>query len=493
MKKEMRRRNMVRVRFAPSPTGHLHIGGARTALFNLLFARRHGGTFILRIEDTDLKRSSYESEEVIIRDLQWLGIDWDEGVVKGGEFGPYRSTERRHIYKEYVDKLLKEGKAYYCYCTPEELEEERKNLLKKGQMPRYMGKCRCLSPEEIKAFEEQGRKPVIRFKVPDDQLIVVDDMVRGKVEFDSSGIGDFVIVKSDGIPVYNFAVVIDDYLMKITHVIRGEEHLSNTPRQILIYDALGMEIPKFAHVSLILGKDRTKMSKRHGATWVEQYRDEGYLPEAIINFLALLGWSPESEQEIFSMEELCRQFSLDRVAKNPAVFDIDKLKWMNGHYIRNSSTERITEMAIPYLLKAGYIKERDAEERFSWLNDIVDAVKESVTVVSEVAEKTRLFFEDFVSPEDDEAREVLKQDHIPHLIEVFREKVKQAPEVDEGFLNRVFKEIQKETGIKGRKLFMPVRVLLTGQTHGPELGRILMILGKNSILKRLDHMQKNFI
>lgn len=484
---------MVRVRFAPSPTGHLHIGGARTALFNLLFARRHGGTFILRIEDTDLKRSSYESEEVIIRDLQWLGIDWDEGVVKGGEFGPYRSTERRHIYKEYVDKLLKEGKAYYCYCTPEELEEERKNLLKKGQMPRYMGKCRCLSPEEIKAFEEQGRKPVIRFKVPDDQLIVVDDMVRGKVEFDSSGIGDFVIVKSDGIPVYNFAVVIDDYLMKITHVIRGEEHLSNTPRQILIYDALGMEIPKFAHVSLILGKDRTKMSKRHGATWVEQYRDEGYLPEAIINFLALLGWSPESEQEIFSMEELCRQFSLDRVAKNPAVFDIDKLKWMNGHYIRNSSTERITEMAIPYLLKAGYIKERDAEERFSWLNDIVDAVKESVTVVSEVAEKTRLFFEDFVSPEDDEAREVLKQDHIPHLIEVFREKVKQAPEVDEGFLNRVFKEIQKETGIKGRKLFMPVRVLLTGQTHGPELGRILMILGKNSILKRLDHMQKNFI
>lgn len=484
---------MVRVRFAPSPTGHLHIGGARTALFNLLFARRHGGTFILRIEDTDLKRSSYESEEVIIRDLQWLGIDWDEGVVKGGEFGPYRSTERRHIYKEYVDKLLKEGKAYYCYCTPEELEEERKNLLKKGQMPRYMGKCRCLSPEEIKAFEEQGRKPVIRFKVPDDQLIVVDDMVRGKVEFDSSGIGDFVIVKSDGIPVYNFAVVIDDYLMKITHVIRGEEHLSNTPRQILIYDALGMEIPKFAHVSLILGKDRTKMSKRHGATWVEQYRDEGYLPEAIINFLALLGWSPESEQEIFSMEELCRQFSLDRVAKNPAVFDIDKLKWMNGHYIRNSSTERITEMAIPYLLKAGYIKERDAEERFSWLNDIVDAVKESLTVVSEVAEKTRLFFEDSVSPEDDEAREVLKQDHIPHLIEVFREKVKQAPEVDEGFLNRVFKEIQKETGIKGRKLFMPVRVLLTGQTHGPELGRILMILGKNSILKRLDHMQKNFI
>lgn len=484
---------MVRVRFAPSPTGHLHIGGARTALFNLLFARRHGGTFILRIEDTDLKRSSYESEEVIIKDLQWLGIDWDEGVVKGGEFGPYRSTERRHIYKEYVDKLLKEGKAYYCYCTPEELEEERKNLLKKGQMPRYMGKCRYLSPEEIKAFEEQGRKPVIRFKVPDDQLIVVDDMVRGKVEFDSSGIGDFVIVKSDGIPVYNFAVVIDDYLMKITHVIRGEEHLSNTPRQILIYDALGMEIPKFAHVSLILGKDRTKMSKRHGATWVEQYRDEGYLPEAIINFLALLGWSPESEQEIFSMEELCRQFSLDRVAKNPAVFDIDKLKWMNGHYIRNSSTERITEMAIPYLLKAGYIKERDAEERFSWLNDIVDAVKESLTIVSEVAEKTRLFFEDFVSPEDDEAREVLKQDHIPHLIEVFREKVKQAPEVDEGFLNRVFKEIQKETGIKGRKLFMPVRVLLTGQTHGPELGRILMILGKNSILKRLDHMQKNFI
>lgn len=481
---------MVRVRFAPSPTGHLHIGGARTALFNYLFAKRNGGTVVLRIEDTDLKRSSFELEEVIIRDLNWLGIDWDEGPIKGGEFGPYRSTDRIHIYKKYVDKLLKEGKAYYCYCTPEELEEERQKLLKEDHMPMYMGRCRNLTPEQIEAYEKEGRKPTIRFKVPENETVIVDDIVRGRVEFESSGIGDFVIVKSDGLPVYNFAVVIDDYLMKITHIIRGEEHLSNTPRQVLIYESLGLEIPIFAHVSLILGKDRSKMSKRHGSTWVEQYRDEGYLPEAIVNFLALLGWSPEDEEEIFSIEELCNRFSLERVAKNPAVFDIDKLNWMNGCYIRKSPLEDITKLAAPYLIKAGYINEQDIEERFDYVKRIVDSVREGVDILSEIPEKAKLFFEEQVVFEDDEAKGILQMDHIPELLETFKGKVEQVQNIDEDFTKKVFKEIQKETGIKGKNLYMPIRVFISGKTHGPELVKIMMLLGKEKILKRLDYTKK---
>lgn len=484
---------MVRVRFAPSPTGHLHIGGARTALFNYLFARKNAGKLVLRIEDTDLKRSSPELEEVIIRDLKWLGIDWDEGPIKGGEFGPYRSTDRKHIYKKYVDKLLEEGKAYYCYCTPEELEEERQRLLKEDHMPMYMGRCRNLTPEQIEAYEKEGRKPTIRFRVPENQIVIVDDLVRGRVEFESSGIGDFVIVKSDGLPVYNFAVVIDDYLMKITHIIRGEEHLSNTPRQVLIYEALGLEIPKFAHVSLILGKDRSKMSKRHGSTWVEQYRDEGYLPEAIVNFLALLGWSPEDEEEIFSMEELCERFSLERVAKNPAVFDIDKLNWMNGYYIRKSPIDYITKLAAPYLIKAGYINEQDLEERFDYVKGIVDSVREGVNVLSEIPEKAKLFFEEQIVLEGDEAKEILQMDHIPKLLDVFKEKIEQAEDIDEDFTKKVFKEIQKETGIKGKNLFMPIRILISGKTHGPELAKLMMFLDKEKILKRLDYAKNNFI
>ena len=287
-------------------------------------------------------------------------------------------------------------------------------------MPMYMGRCRKLTPEQIEAYEKEGRKPTIRFRVPENQRVIVDDLVRGRVEFESSGIGDFVIVKSDGLPVYNFAVVIDDYLMKITHIIRGEEHLSNTPRQVLIYEALGLEIPKFAHVSLILGKDRSKMSKRHGSTWVEQYRDEGYLPEAIVNFLALLGWSPEDEEEIFSMEELCERFSLERVAKNPAVFDIDKLNWMNGYYIRKSPIDYITKLAAPYLIKAGYINEQDLEERFDYVKGIVDSVREGVNVLSEIPEKAKLFFEEQIVLEGDEAKEILQMDHIPKLLDVFK-------------------------------------------------------------------------
>ncbi|ABP66325.1 glutamyl-tRNA synthetase [Caldicellulosiruptor saccharolyticus DSM 8903] len=476
----------VRTRFAPSPTGHLHIGGARTALFNYLFAKRYGGKFILRIEDTDLERSSIESEKVIIESLRWLGIEWDEGVEVGGPYGPYRSTERVDIYKKYVDVLFEKGYAYYCYCTEEELEAQRQELLSKGQMPRYLGKCRNLTEDQKRRFEQEGRKPTVRFKVPEGVKIVVHDLVRGDVEFLSDDIGDFVIVKSDGIPTYNFAVVIDDHLMKISHVIRGEEHLSNTPRQILIYNALGFELPQFAHVSLILGKDRTKMSKRHGSTWVEQYRDQGYLKEGLINFLALLGWSPPEDREIFDMEYLIENFSLERVSKNPAIFDIDKLNYINSQHIKLKSLDELTQMCIPYFVEAGYIKEDEAKSKFEWLKKIVKSVYEGLDYLSQIKDRVDIFFNNEVKIEEDEAKEVLKWDHVKDLINVFENKIRQMNELTPEAIKLLFKEIQKETGYKGKNLFMPIRVALTGKTHGPELVEIIEIVGKENILKRLE-------
>jgi len=476
----------VRTRFAPSPTGHLHIGGARTALFNYLFAKRYAGKFILRIEDTDLERSSIESEKVIIESLRWLGIEWDEGVEVGGPYGPYRSTERVDIYKKYVDVLFEKGYAYYCYCTEEELEAQRQELLSKGQMPRYLGKCRNLTEDQKRRFEQEGRKPTVRFKVPEGVKIVVHDLVRGDVEFLSDDIGDFVIVKSDGIPTYNFAVVIDDHLMKISHVIRGEEHLSNTPRQILIYNALGFELPQFAHVSLILGKDRTKMSKRHGSTWVEQYRDQGYLKEGLINFLALLGWSPPEDREIFDMEYLIENFSLERVSKNPAIFDIDKLNYINSQHIKLKSLDELTQMCIPYFVEAGYIKEDEAKSKFEWLKKIVKSVYEGLDYLSQIKDRVDIFFNNEVKIEEDEAKEVLKWDHVKDLINVFENKIRQMNELTPEAIKLLFKEIQKETGYKGKNLFMPIRVALTGKTHGPELVEIIEIVGKENILKRLE-------
>lgn len=319
----------VKVRFAPSPTGPFHIGGARSALFNWLYAHHMNGTFLVRIEDTDLKRSTKESEENIKDSLKWLGLNWDEGIDVGGDNGPYRQTERLDIYNAEVKKLIDEGKAYYCYCTEEELEESRKEQIAAGKTPVYDGHCEHLTQEQIDQYKAEGRKPVVRLKVRKDGVFGFDDMVRGHVEFQASGIGDFIIVKSDGIPVYNFAVVIDDAKMGITHVIRAEEHLSNTPRQLAIYEALGYEVPKFGHISLILGADHKKMSKRHGATSVTEYRNMGYLPQAMFNYLALLGWAPQGEQEIFSVDELVKQFSMNRVSSNDAVFDIEKLNWIN--------------------------------------------------------------------------------------------------------------------------------------------------------------------
>ena len=388
----------VRVRFAPSPTGPFHIGGARSALFNYLVAKHNHGKFVVRIEDTDRKRSTSESEENIKEALKWLGITWDEGIDVGGPDGPYRQTERLGIYQKYTEKLLAEGKAYYCFCTPEELEAEKQAQMAKGETPVYSGKCADLPKETVEQYLKEGRPHVIRIKTPKNETIELDDLVRGHVSFDSNNVGDFVIVKSDGIPVYNYCVVLDDALMHITHVIRAEEHLSNTPRQLVIYKALGFEAPKFAHVSLILGADKKKMSKRHGATSVQQYRDMGYLPDALVNFLALLGWTPDGDQEIFSRDELIEQFTLDRVAKNPAVFDIEKLNWINFHYMKQLDEDQLYAVCLPHLQKAGYASETPDETEAAWLKSVCAAMREHVQYGAQIVDAAKVFFTDDYAP-----------------------------------------------------------------------------------------------
>lgn len=526
-----------RVRFAPSPTGPLHIGGARSALFNFLFARRYGGVFVVRIEDTDLDRSSRQSEENILTSLRWLGLDWDEGVDVGGPYGPYRQTERLAIYQKYAGYLLGKGYAYRCYCTEEELAAERDALMEKGDMPRYLGRCRNLTREDRRKMEAEGRKPVIRFRVPEDRIIEVKDLVRGDVSFECGGIGDFIIIKSDGVPTYNFAVVVDDHMMAISHVIRAEEHLPNTPRQILLFEALEWAIPEFAHVSLILGKDRSKMSKRHGATAVDQYQAKGYLPEALVNFMALLGWSPGGEEEIYSIDELKKQFSLERVAKSPAVFDLEKLNWLNGHYIRLAQLERLVDLAVPFLDKAGYLEMLLRDERFDWIlysnslyevgpaNDIqgrimtlkkyavpyldkknieasnldeillkkfqwlmkvVASVRRYLNYMEEINNYIGIYFFDEIEIKDEEAAMVLSGEQAPAVFRAAVEKIAGSAVLTEQGSKTILKEVCKELGVKGNQVFMPVRVALTGSMHGPELNEVMTILGRERVIERLS-------
>jgi nondiscriminating glutamyl-tRNA synthetase len=476
----------MRLRFAPSPTGPLHIGGARSALFNYLLAKKTGGKLILRIEDTDLARSSRESEQNIAASLKWLGISWDEGPDVGGPYGPYRQMERLEIYRQYTELLLEKGYAYYCYCSEEELEQERQEALAKGAAVKYSGKCFALTAEERAKLEAEGRKPVIRFHVPPNQEIVLDDLVRGRVVFNSEEIGDFVIVKSDGIPTYNYAVVIDDSLMKISHVIRAEEHLSNTPRQALLYQALGFPMPQFAHISLILGKDHTKMSKRHGATSVVQYKEEGYLPEAVVNFLALLGWAPEGEEEIFSLEKLIVEFSLERVAKNPAVFDLEKLRWINGMYIRNITIKKLVELGLPFMQKAGYVSETPSPEEMKWMELVMTALQERLSTIKEVAEQVKILLGEEVTIENEEAAAVLKEETAPLVISTFREKLLDLEEITPETIKALLKSLTKELKLGGKLVYMPIRVALTGQMHGPDLYLIIAILGKELVVRRLE-------
>lgn len=484
----------IRVRFAPSPTGPLHIGGARSALFNYLWARNNKGTFIVRSEDTDLERSSRESEHNILEALRWLNIQWDEGIEVGGELGPYRQTDRLALYREYTKKLLDGGHAYYCYCSEEELDRERQALIAKGETPRYLGKCRYLTAQQRAVLETEGRKPVVRFRVPEAQAIHINDQVRGDVVFDSDGIGDYVLVKSDGIPTYNFAVVVDDVTMKITHVIRGEEHLSNTPRQVLIYQALGLPVPEFAHVSLILNTEGGKMSKRDGDTAVLDYQKKGYLPEAIVNFIAMLGWAPSGEEEFYTLDELAEVFSLDRVSKSPAVFDLQKLNYINAHYIKAAAPERLAELALPYVGEMGILPRGGrSDKQQQWFIGFIEAIQEKISHMAEVKDFVHYFYGAVPLEPVGEALEVLRGEQVPGVLRLFWEKIQEVELLSGATVKVLLKQMTKELKLGGKLVYMPVRVALTGQMHGPELYDVIPLLGRKNVLKRLEVTEKRYL
>lgn len=475
----------LKVRFAPSPTGPFHIGGARSALFNWLVARHADGTFLVRIEDTDLKRSTKESEENIKDSLKWLGMNWDEGIDVGGPHGPYRQTERLDLYKKEVQRLLDEGKAYYCYCSAEELEKSRKAQLDAGKTPIYDEHCRHLTEEEKAKYEAEGRKPVVRLKVRKDGVFAFDDMVRGHVEFQAAGVGDFIIMKSDGIPVYNFAVVIDDAFMEVTHVIRAEEHLSNTPRQLAIYEALGYKPPKFGHISLILGEDHKKMSKRHGATSVTEYRNMGYLPEAVVNYLALLGWTPKGEQEIFTEEELIKQFSMKRVSSNDAVFDINKLNWINFQYMKKLDADQLYDLIVPFLVKAGYVDAAVSEEKKDWLKKVIWFMKDHIYFAGQAAEELKFFFEDMPALTDEAILSIMKAETSGKLLKAFIEDLKALKTFDQAEIKKCFNACMKAQGIKGKAAYEPTRIALTGVTQGPGMFEMMELFGREKTMDRL--------
>lgn len=479
--------NEVRVRYAPSPTGFLHIGNARTALFNYLYARHFDGKFIIRIEDTDEKRNVEGGEESQLKYLKWLGIDWDEGVDVGGDYGPYRQMERLDLYQKYVDDLLERGLAYECFMTEDELEAEREAQKAKGQVPKYSGAHRDLTEAQKEAFRKEGRQPSIRFRVPEDVTYTFHDIVRGDISIDSSDYGDWVIVKKNGIPTYNFAVVIDDHAMAITDVFRGEEHISNTPRQMMVFDALGWEHPRYGHMTLILNEERKKLSKRDQdvVQFIEQYKDLGYLPEAMFNFITLLGWSPVGEEEIFDKASIIEQFDPARLSTSAAVFDQRKLAWMNGEYIKKEDTKSVIDLALPHLIAAGRVSENADEAKMNWVKEIISLYQEQLRYGQEIVELTELFFKDDVHYSD-EAKEVLAGEQVVEVLQVFTDKLIHLDEFVAEEIKAQIKATQKETKHRGKKLFMPIRVATTGQMHGPELQKAIELLGKELVLKRLD-------
>ncbi|WP_342491261.1 glutamate--tRNA ligase [Bacillus sp. FSL R5-0422] len=481
--------NEVRVRYAPSPTGHLHIGNARTALFNYLFARSQGGKFIIRIEDTDQKRNVEGGEESQLRHLQWLGIDWDESIDKDGGYGPYRQSERNDIYKKYYDELLEKDLAYKCYCTAEELEEEREAQIARSEMPRYSGKCSHLSKEEEDKLIAEGREPSIRFRVPKGEIIKFDDMVKGEISFETDGIGDFVIVKKDGTPTYNFAVAVDDHLMKMTHILRGEDHISNTPKQIMIFNAFGWDVPLFGHMTLIVNENRKKLSKRDESIiqFIEQYKNLGYLPEALFNFIALLGWSPVGEEELFTKEQFIDIFDVNRLSKSPALFDMHKLKWVNNQYVKALDLDQVVALTLPHLQKAGKVSEQLSDEENTWVRKLIALYHEQLSYGAEIVELTELFFKEQIEY-NQEAKEVLAGEQVPEVMASFAGQLERLESFTPDEIKAAIKAVQKETGHKGKKLFMPIRVAVTGQTHGPELPQSIELLGKETVLNRIKQI-----
>jgi nondiscriminating glutamyl-tRNA synthetase len=474
----------VRVRFAPSPTGYLHVGGARTAYFNWLFARQNGGAFVLRIEDTDVQRSSEESEGGVLADLRWLGLEWDEGPDRGGPYGPYRQSERLALYRERAEQLVATGAAYPCFCTDPELEERRKQALAAGRPPHYDGRCRRMSLAERAAARAGGKPESIRFAVEARDWVLAD-RVRGEVRFPSGMVGDFVLLRSSGLPTYNFAAAVDDAAMRITHVIRAEEHLPNTPRQLMLYAALGEDPPAFAHVPLILNRDRTKMSKRSGeaAVAVGDWRQAGYVAEALLSYLALLGFHPGDDREILSRKELLEAFSLERVGKSGAIFDPDKLRWVNAHYLHAASGAELLAWGNEFLPPAARAQAGSATER-ARLEALLHGIRGNLSTLADLPGELAPFLDDAVALEP-EARAALDAPRGREVCAVLAADLEPLASWSGEAVKSALQSLGKRLGLKGRELFQPVRAALTGRTHGPELPLVAELLGRERCLARL--------
>jgi nondiscriminating glutamyl-tRNA synthetase len=480
----MNTENTVRVRFAPSPTGYLHVGNIRTALFNWLLAGHYHGSFILRIEDTDVERSKPEYEKQLRDDLVWLGLEWNEGIGKEGACGPYRQSDRYDIYRKYAQQLLDEDKAFRCFCSEDELEQARKQQLERGETTVYSGKCRNLSAAEIDARRKAGMPWTLRLRVRPG-TVGFNDLVFGRIEIETAQISDPVILRSDGSPTYNFCCVIDDFLMSISHVIRGEGHLSNTHRQALIYEALNAPVPRFAHLSTILGPDGQKLSKRHGATSVEEFRRQGYLPQALANYLALLGWSPPVDgQEIMPLEEITSQFDLSRVLKSPAIFDQAKLDWMNRNYINKTDSSALVETAHVFLVKAGLVPAEMGPEMRAWLAQVIDLVKTHVDHLDQLPRETGIVFAfETVPPEiDDGAREALGNPEGKSVAQEFMRLADEKENLTVEFYRDIVGQVKANTHQKGRNLFHPIRAALTGRGSGPEMEKLIPLYERGSRL-----------
>ena len=481
----------VRVRFAPSPTGKLHIGGARTAIYNWAFARANGGTFILRIDDTDPTRSTDENTQVILRAMRWLGLDWDEGPEVGGDYGPYFQTERLDVYRDAARRLVDEGRAYYCFCTPEKLEADRKAAQERHDpFQGYQRTCRDIDPAEAQRRVDEGEPYTIRIKVPQDRGdVVVHDAVHGDVTFNARELDDFIIFRSDGTPTYNFATVVDDADMGITHIIRGDDHLSNTPRQVMVYEALGAPVPVFAHISMILGADGKKLSKRHGATSVEEYRDAGYLSDAFVNYLALLGWALDGETTIVPRDVLASRFSLDHVSKNPATFDPEKLDWVNGQYLQAMDDATFSsEVLMPQLVAAGLEADGAPAHDSAWYDLLSSLLKPRTTLAPQVVEKARFLYEgDEVTFDEKSVSKNIAKEGVSACLEAAREAL-EAIDADAwraDAIDAALEELPERLGVGKRKVFQAVRVAECGNQVSPPLGASMELLGRDASLARL--------
>lgn len=486
------------VRFAPSPTGFVHIGSLRTALYNYLYAKKTGGKYLLRVEDTDQTRLVEGALEGMLAAMKWAGVNHTEGVMmdeagkiyQKGDHGPYIQSERLPIYNEYLQTLIDNGSAYPCFCTKERLDAVREEQKAKGENFKYDGHCRHLTEVEIKEKMDQGFPHVYRLKLPENQDITFDDVVRGQVTVNTADMDDQVLLKTDGYPTYHFAVIVDDHLMGVTHIIRGEEWLPSTPKHVYLYEAFGWEKPTFVHLPNILNADKKKLSKRQGDVAVEDFEKKGYLPEALVNYVALLGWSPEGNQEIFSMEELEQAFSLEKVSKSGGVFDVQKLNWMNNQYIKAYDLDALTKLCTPYVAAAGMMTAAEAEEKYEWLKLAVETVRESMDHLSQFPEKIEILFGQYPETLEDDAAEFIKEAHMPELHAALKEKISAADGFAPEDIKALLKEIQKEKGIKGKNLFMGSRVLLTGSMHGPDINNVLSLIGKENLLARLDQAEK---